>query len=185
MRLFVAFEVAAQIRSDIARRIAAMRSELPSARWVAEENLHLTLCFLGNVDAERISELGRSLVRAFQGGRPMELGIESCGMFPVGGRPRVGWVGVRSSGDLAGLQGRVSSAALAAAGNPAEGREYHPHVTVVRPKRGWSADTRRRFQSAFEDLAGQWRVDCGQLMESRLESEGATYRVVEEFALTS
>jgi len=183
LRLFVVFEVAARVRGEIVGRAEAVAAELPNERWVAEKNLHLTLCFLGNVDSHRVGGLGRSLVRAFQGSRPMKFGIEGCGMFPARGRPRVGWVGVRCSGDLAELQGRVSSSALAAVGRPAEARDYHAHITVVRPKQGWSGDTRRRFERVFEGLTGEWKVDRGRLMESRIGSGGAAYRVLEEFAL--
>ena len=48
LRLFVAFEVPAAVRSELGRAVEPLRSRLPKARWVPVENQHVTMKFLGS-----------------------------------------------------------------------------------------------------------------------------------------
>ena len=98
-RTFVAIELPSALRAKVIEHIDQLRRELPKARasWSRDENLHLTLKFLGNVPVSEIPNLSGAIARAVSGIKPFELTVASCGVFPHTGKPNVWWIGVSPS----------------------------------------------------------------------------------------
>ena len=95
-RTFVAIELPRALRAKVIGHIEQLRRELPDARasWSREDNLHLTLKFLGNVPVSEIPKLSDAIARAVSGVKPFDLSVSGCGVFPPKGRPNVLWIGV-------------------------------------------------------------------------------------------
>ena len=87
MRLFVGIALPAQAREALARLAGGIRG----ARWVASENLHLTLRFIGDVDADMAEDLDAALgvVRV----PPFSLALSGVGVFERRGRVHAAWAG--------------------------------------------------------------------------------------------
>lgn len=102
---------------------------LTEANWVAEEDFHLTLAFLGQLPGRLIADV----VDVARGVRTptFRLELESVGVFPSRGPSRVLWAGVRREQRLMSLQ-RVLSSELRQRGFELERRKFHPHVTLAR-----------------------------------------------------
>lgn len=184
LRLFLALEVPEAHRREIVRRAAPLRRSLPPARWVPEENLHLTLRFLGATDPDRVAGLVDAVAPAFAAAGPLSLRLEGGGTFPPARPARVAWVGIDGGEALSGLQREVASAAEAALGLEAERRPFHAHVTLARPRRPWNRRASEEFARAFEGPVGElFTANAGVLFESRLGPGGAVYTPVEELAL--
>lgn len=125
-RLFVSLELPASVAHSLVR----LNPRLPGVRWVAAEQIHLTLAFLGNVAAEAEEKL-RTQLRAIQFAR-FFLPLGSLGIFPAKGHPKVVWLGVgRGHPHLFQLHKRIADAALAAGLEP-DLRPWHPHFTLAR-----------------------------------------------------
>ncbi len=168
MRLFAAILLPENIRRELGR----LSGGLPGARWSPEENYHLTLRFIGEVDNGFAEELAEALSHV--GGEEFELAIESLGSFG-GARPRLVWAGVAASAPLAALRRRVESA-LVRAGLPPEERKYAPHVTLAR-----TAGARPAVVAAWLEDRGAFHlppfaVEGFSLMSSRLGGEAPVYR---------
>ncbi|HSL82843.1 MAG TPA: 2'-5' RNA ligase family protein, partial [Thermoanaerobaculia bacterium] len=84
VRLFLALDLPAEHRAEIGRRAARLKADLPPARWVSPENLHLTLVFLGATEEEAVPGLLAAATPAFAGGGPLELRVAGAGTFPPG-----------------------------------------------------------------------------------------------------
>ena len=168
MRLFAAILVP----EDIRRELAGLAGGLPGARWSPEENYHLTLRFIGEVDNGFAEELAEALSHV--GSEEFELAIESLGSFG-GARPRAVWAGVAGSAPLTALRRRVESA-LVRAGLPPEERKFTPHITLAR-----TAGARPAAVAAWLQDRGAFRlpgfaVEGFSLMSSRLGGEAPVYR---------
>lgn len=129
MRIFTAVPLPAGIRAELA---ALTNAHIPTARWEGEPDFHLTLRFIGDVDAATCDRYTQALraVRA----APFALTLRGVGRFPPQPtRPaRVLWVGCQPSAALNSLQARVS-AALDAQGLPPDRHSgYTPHITLAR-----------------------------------------------------
>jgi 2'-5' RNA ligase len=130
MRLFFALWPDANAASKLAgaaRELAILIGGKP----VPQAKIHLTLAFLGDVDAER---LGPALACA-EGldHAAFEVVLDRWGIFRG---PRVAWAGCRKTPPaLARLQADLAER-LGKAGFVLEEREYTPHVTLVRKVTG-------------------------------------------------
>ena len=168
MRLFAAI----LLPDDVRDQLAGLAGGLQGARWSPEENYHLTLRFIGEVDKGFAEDLAEALSNV--GGAEFELAIESLGSFG-GARPRAVWAGVTPSEALTALRRRVESA-LVRAGLPPEARKFTPHVTLAR-----TAGAHPTAVAAWLGDRGAFRlpafpVEGFSLMSSRLGGPAPVYR---------
>jgi 2'-5' RNA ligase len=174
-RLFAAIRPPAEVRDAL---IDTMEG-LDAARWQGEDQLHLTLRFVGEVDNAAAADLADALGRiAFA---PFVLALRGVGAFERKGRAHTLWAGVADSAELLALQKKVERACQACGLEP-ERRKFAPHVTIARLGRasgeigGWLA-AHQRFASE------QWTVDEFRLYESVLGAGGAHYDPVVRYPL--
>ncbi len=90
MRLFVALSLPETVRD----RLALLCQGLPSARWVAPENLHLTLRFIGEVDHAQADDIHDELARVDC--EAFALSLAGLDTFGEGRKLRQLWAGVDS-----------------------------------------------------------------------------------------
>ncbi len=151
-------------------------------RWVRPEGIHLTLRFLGEVDAETDTRCRAVWRERIAGHVPFRFRLERLGGFPPRGRPRVLWVGigaVRPEGALQALAGSLESAARLL-GFPAESRPFRAHLTLARVRRAGEARMPEDLQiEVDQDVA----ADHVALYRSELHSAGARYTALERYAL--
>lgn len=179
-RLFVAIELPATIIENI----TGLQTEIPSARWVKPQQMHLTLRFIGSDvlidEVEPIKEV-LSQINA----QPFPLEIGGVGRFPPGTKkaPRVLWVGVRQQPALNALHGEIESA-LAAVGFPPEDRDFHPHITLARLKLRRPTPEATAFLDQHAGfVAGSFSVGRFILFNSTLTPQGPRYKHEAVFAL--
>jgi RNA 2',3'-cyclic 3'-phosphodiesterase len=161
------------LRDLLAGEVNRLRPLVHDVVWVARDNFHLTLKFLGGVDSTRLEAIDGALTGAAAGARPFDLGVGRLGAFPSPTRPRVLWVGIEPGAtEAASLAARVDDA-LAGLGFERETRAFTPHVTLGRARQV------RRQPGLAEALRagsfGRQRVDRLSLMRSELSPRGARY----------
>ncbi|MFZ5747923.1 MAG: RNA 2',3'-cyclic phosphodiesterase [Pseudomonadota bacterium] len=174
-RLFVGIRPPAPIRAALLR----LMSGIQGARWQRDDQLHVTLRFIGEVDRHQ----GRDVADALAAIRfpPLTLAIEGVGMFDSRGRPNAVWAGIRPQDEIARLHRKVDQAVMRC-GLPAEARAYLPHITLARLSGG--AGTPDAFLATHAGLASpRFTIDEFLLFESHMGSEGASYEAVERYAL--
>jgi RNA 2',3'-cyclic 3'-phosphodiesterase len=168
-RLFVSIELS----RSVTQTLSELDPHLRGVRWLAPEQMHLTLSFLGNV-LEDVEEKLKANLAAIEW-KAFFLPLTGFGAFPGKGRPNVIWIGVGSGHPhLFQLHKRVQEAALAAGLEP-DLRSFHPHVTVARC-RDVSPDAIRPFlktHAAFD--AGMIHVESFCLNSSALTAAGSVY----------
>jgi len=82
------------VRQALGEAIEQLRPAARDVAWVAPDNLHLTLKFLGAVPEARIDSVAGALTDASREAGSFEARIRGLGAFPSAGRPRVVWAGV-------------------------------------------------------------------------------------------
>ncbi|MDH3347077.1 MAG: RNA 2',3'-cyclic phosphodiesterase [Desulfobulbaceae bacterium] len=169
-----------QIPSNVRERLALMSCGLAGARWVESEQLHLTLRFIGDVDKQQQVNIEDALAEIEA--VPFSMQLEGIGFFPLRGRPRVLWVGVAENPHLLQLQKRIESAVVRS-GCVAEGRKFHPHLTLARLKDSPKNWIGRFLEQNALYVSEKFMVDQFQLYSSILGRSGAKHFVERSFSL--
>jgi 2'-5' RNA ligase len=180
-RIFIAIELPAAVRQAIRQHIDQLRQACPEVRasWSREDNLHLTLKFLGDVSVSRTPTLSEACTKAARELEPFEIVVEGCGTFPPQGRPKVLWVGMSSGLDstqrpLLKLHESVEDA-CAAAGFAPEPRPYHPHLTIARLRESKDARALAEQHRQLGYPPHAFTVSELVLFRSELSSTGAQH----------
>jgi RNA 2',3'-cyclic 3'-phosphodiesterase len=179
VRLFVAVNLQPEERRRAWEATRPLRDAHVPVRWTAEESLHLTLRFLGEVAPERVGPIGEALAGAVRAVRPFTVGLGGVGAFPSLTKPRVVWVGVERHPALELLANDVELALMRLSFEP-ELRPFSPHLTLGRAERSARPAAFKTFPDLATGIAyeGMITVESVDLMQSTLGSRGATYTVL-------
>lgn len=172
-RLFVALELPVAVRDVL---LAAMGG-VAGARWQTDNQLHLTLRFIGEVDRHGAQDIAAALGRVHA--TPFDLTLGTPGFFDRHGFVDSLWVGVTPHDAVKALNLRVEQA-LVRAGIAAETRAYLPHITVARM--GRSAGAVDAFLARALPPC-RFAVTGFALYESTLGGSGAHYAIVQRYLL--
>ena len=165
MRLFVASRPPVAVRAVL---LDLMEGVAP-ARWQDDDQLHLTLRFLGDVDPRQAEDVAAAL-GAVHAPAP-EVRLAGVGRF----RDTL-WAGVAPADALAALHRKVDHACVRAGLEP-ERRAYLPHITLARFARSAGSDPSvARWMAAHAGLASEpFALTHLILYESTLNRVGAVY----------
>ena len=175
-RLFVAIRPPEAIRDLL---IDAM-ADSPELRWVGDEQLHLTLRFIGEVERPLGDDIALALSRIRSD--PFELSVTGVGIFERRNGGAL-WAGVQPRQPVAALAAKVERACVGAGLEP-EHRAFHPHITLARFNRA-SASSAQAFLERNRALASPpFAVADFILYESHLSRHGPHYEEVADFSLS-
>lgn len=177
IRLFIAIDIPDTIR----REVAGMGRTIPKARVVREEQLHLTLKFIGEVESSRLLDIDEVLAEIFF--PRFSLSLKGVGTFPPRGKPRVLWAGVEKTEQAVALRNSIERE-LAAAGIPREGKKYRPHLTLARLRNCPVRELQQFLAGNAFFHSSEFEVDSFQLYSSILTQRGARHRVERSYQLS-
>ena len=174
-RLFVAIRPPPEVRAQL----LALQGGVEGARWQDDDQLHLTLRFIGDVDARKADDVLATLAHVH--GSPFTIAINGVGAFDRKGRVDALWAGVTPHAPLEALHQKIDHT-LVRMGLPPEGRAYLPHITLARFSRsGGLPDAFLAANAAISSAS--FAVRHFALFESTLGSDGARYHLVERWPL--
>jgi 2'-5' RNA ligase len=180
IRAFIAVNLSAQVRQCLEDVAQQAKSRLPgkAVRWVAVNNIHLTIKFLGDVSIANLELLKQVLQVEVARYPEFDFEVAGLGAFPSNRRPRVLWVGVQAPPELSTLQRGVENE-LARLGYAAEERDFSPHLTLGRVSRTSTPEEIRRIGDVLQNFTigslGTTHVKEVHLYRSDLQPGGAVY----------
>ena len=187
LRLFAAVDLSAEAREAIAaqqkRIAAALAASGSSMKWVKPEQAHLTLVFLGNVDASRAATVVETVARNVDLA-PFDMVLEGVGVFPPRGAPRVLWVGVDGGAQEVTALQREMASRVGGLGIALEDRPFSPHLTIGRWRESRPPDRERAIGGASRGVLARVRVESATLYQSQLSSAGPAYTALAHANLT-
>jgi len=184
LRLFLAIELPAAERRAIHAATAPLRDAARAVAWVREENLHLTLKFLGSQPAGAVERLRDALAPAMAAAAAPTLELGGLGAFPDLRAPRVIWMGVHPDPRLELVHHDVE-VVCGALGYEVDGRAFRPHLTLGRVRDRLPAGGARAIAEAARGVHYRGRAAAASLdvMASELTPQGARYRVMARLPL--
>jgi len=175
-RTFIAVAASPEIRRAAAKLADLLRPAAGDVKWVASENLHWTLQFLGDVEELEIPAVCSAVTTAVVELESFDLEARGAGAFPSADRPRTLWLGAG-----AGAQAMVALHAaiqkkLDRLGYRGEHRRFVPHITLGRAgRKGRPRPLVRELAGLAEYDAGPMLVDEITVYASRLGPTGPAY----------
>ncbi|MBZ9645941.1 RNA 2',3'-cyclic phosphodiesterase [Sphingobium sp. 3R8] len=173
-RLFVAIRPPADQRANL----LSLMDGVEGARWQGDDQLHLTLRFIGEVDRHRANDLADALgaIRF----APFDVHLSGVGAFDRKGVVDTLWAGGKPRDPLAALHRKIDRVCVSVGLLP-ESRAYLPHVTLARF--GRAGGLIAPFLARHAALTGAlFRVDRFTLFESRLGQQRAIYQAIADYA---
>ena len=180
VRSFIAVEIPIEIQNANAHSTAPLQKVLPQpmVRWVAPQNVHLTLKFLGDVSPANLERMADVLKVEAVVQEAFSMSVGGLGAFPTSRRARVIWIGLEAPPSLVALQHGVE-AASARLGYTRENRPFSPHLTIGRVGQSVRATELQKIRAALEGTTvgslGMVKVDAIHIFKSDLRPGGSIY----------
>ena len=168
-RLFVGLS----LPGSLAQMVADLDPKIEGASWLKPAQMHLTVAFLGGVNAAATEQLRLCLDKVEVA--PFFLPLVGVGVFPAKGDPRVLWLGVgQAHPHLFQLRKRVAEAVLSAGLEP-DLRPWHPHITLARCHGVLPSAVQKFLRHHAEFETGPIRIDDFHLYSSAPGRDGSVY----------
>lgn len=152
-------------------------------KWVEKDNLHLTLAFLGDAEEKKIKDLTEILIESCSASKEFGLVFTGTGVFKNYSDPKVIWVGINHSEELAILNKNISER-LKAKFFPSEEKRFRPHLTIGRVRRLTDPDKLKEALEKYKDVEFQNVIVTEVILyESILMKTGPIYKELRKFRL--
>ncbi len=200
-RVFVAVSLPAETKQELYALQQNMQEHIVYAagekadglvRWTSIENLHITLSFLGPINAEQRKAVREETARIAERYNPFSANITRTILAPPGNAkklPRMIWADISQTDELMQLQGNLADAVYNReefAYKQRERRPFRPHLTLARFRKWKLRELEQGELPPVEgDLDIAFPVHTVAVMESTLKRSGAEYTTVASFALGS
>lgn len=175
IRTFICIEIPDSTRARIDRLQQELKEVDAQVSWTKPSNIHLTLKFLGAVEASRIEPVHRAVERAARGVTRFEIEVSGAGCFPSPRSPRTLWIGISEVPEpLSQLHERLESE-LDREGFARERRKFSPHLTIgrLRAPRNGARLAEALITNGFE--AERLKANEVIVMRSDLKPTGSIY----------
>lgn len=186
IRSFIAIDFPEETRKALEDIQKELKRCGAGVRWVKPGSIHLTLKFLGNIQAAQVEDIALAVAQEIRDQPPITLGAAGLGAFPSLRKPRVIWIGMEGEVQrLTRIQARVENA-LEPLGFVREKRPFRPHLTIGRVK------DHRRLQALIDAMAtldmepfNSFDADEIILYKSDLRPTGAIYTKLHRMPLAA
>jgi 2'-5' RNA ligase len=176
-RLFIALKLPDEIRDEIASIRDSVCALPGGMKWEPVEKLHLTLKFLGDTEESKNEEILEILNKISENYKEINCQYDRFGFF----LPRILWVGLKVEGQLFEIVKRLNSD-LQKLGFEPEGRNFKPHITLLRIK----YEPNPEFVSSFKNFTlppREFKAREISLVKSKLSPQGSVYADLKSFYL--
>jgi len=180
-RLFIAIHIKpSEEFLDVFDSIKEQLSD-ENIKWVEEENIHLTLRFIGEVDEDKTRRIAESLNHAKPSG-PLIFKIEGLQLFRNFADPKVIVTDIKPTQELSKLAEEINDALLQC-GIPLPEKPFTPHLTLGRIKR---LRDKKLLHEIISDLKNHYfqQISCTEfvLFESILRPQGPIYKKIATYS---
>ena len=190
MRLFVALPLPEKIKQRLGIVVEKLRAECEGIpiKWVAPENIHLTLKFLGETEQLLVTKIGAEMKSVAADFPSFSCKLREIGGFPNLRKPRVLWTGIGPDSEtnrLAELASTVDNR-MHKLGFGMENRPFKSHLTIGRVRNRQNRldgdqmpDNLREIVKDVLESSHEFRLTKIILFKSTLSSSGPVYEALE------
>jgi 2'-5' RNA ligase len=179
-RIFIAVNLPTIAREEILSEQKEISRDLP-VRLTREDNLHVTLCFLGSITEERISKVCEILREIAEKHNAFSISLYRIDYGPPDIiPPRMIWAIGAENKELSEINKELEQKLLKRKNN----RDFLPHITLGRIREWqWRQIDIEERPLIEKDISINFEVKSIDIMESQLKRAGAEYTILKSFPL--
>jgi len=180
LRCFISIELPEELKKIIYMHIERLKATGADVKWVPQENLHLTLKFLGSTREELLKDINERLTALAEMHDRFSIHLSGSGVFPNMKHPRVIWFGMHDSDEVIKLQHEIDES-MAELGFERDDKKFTPHLTIGRVRSPKNKDALMREIATLKEVDfGKIDVNNITLMRSELKPHGAEHFKINE-----
>lgn len=184
-RIFIAIPMPFLVKQQVSMLTVSLQAHLkrrspealPSIHWINQDNLHLTLRFLGSITPEQIDFIKTHAAPIIQNTRSFKTVLTSLVAFPSYEEPQIIALAPHPQPAIIALSYKMEDIAKEC-GLPAEKQPYQPHLTIARIDRkthvNWKNINTPKIRLAVEEAC---------LFQSKQSDKGSVYEKLATFPL--
>lgn len=183
MRVFIAVEIDDQAKQKISELITCLKKSGADVKWITENQMHLTLKFLGNIGKDKIPVISDALAIISDNFKPFRVTFSRIGAFPRLDKPAVIWLGIDKGAEYLKILNDSIENTLEKLGIKKETREFKPHLTLARVRSDKNmASLIKLIREKETDIISEndTLIDKLSFLQSTLNPAGAVYTVISE-----
>ncbi|MFC1666716.1 RNA 2',3'-cyclic phosphodiesterase [Candidatus Omnitrophota bacterium] len=175
IRAFIAVEIDPPNKQKLSELISKLKRSNADIKWATENQMHLTLKFLGNIQENKIRDISLVLKSITDNVSEFYIRLSAIGTFPNMKRPRVIWMGIDNSRPLKALSNKIETE-LEKIGTQRENREYKAHFTLGRVRTSKNIPGLMKLLNEVDFCSqDEIKIDKIILFQSTLTPKGAIY----------
>lgn len=176
IRAFIAVEIGHPHKQKILDLVTQLKKTNADIKWATENQMHLTLKFLGNIEQGKVGEISNILKDIADDSSAFSIQFSKIGAFPNMRRPRVIWIGVEEGDEPLKLLNNRIETGLEKLGFKKEDREYKSHLTLGRVKSLKNiSELVKLIDKANLQFQDEIKINELTLFQSTLTPKGAIY----------
>jgi 2'-5' RNA ligase len=184
MRAFIAIDLSKEIKEYLSFLQAQLKKSNADVKWVAPDNLHITLKFLGEINEAHTKQVIGIIKSIASAHTQFHLKPGSIGAFPSTKSPRVLWVGL-TNGDYESKEiAKKLESMLEKTGFPKEDTPFSSHITIGRARSNYNRDTLiqylNKLSTGIQKEIPEGKITHITLFKSILTPKGPVYEIVAE-----
>lgn len=181
MRAFIAIELSPEIKDSLSVIQSHLKYSGADVKWVAVNNIHLTLKFLGDITEEKCEKIKSVLDDIGALTKPFDISIKDIGTFPNINYPRVVWVGLDKGTAESKVLAENIAEGILKLGFEKDARAFEPHLTIGRVRSPKNKEAlKEKILTAQIPVTKPHPVSSVALFQSILSPKGPTYTKLHE-----
>ena len=177
-RIFISIDIPEKSKKRLFNAVSAWQ-DLP-VKWVREENLHITLVFLGLVSDDAIAEICSSVRKTVEKHEIFDLEFTEISLAPDRKNPKMVWLTGNANEELKILQENIEKTLGIFA---APKKSFAPHIALgrIRARKWGELESKPEILVKFPMIVGVCSVE---IVASNFEGDGPEYTIIESCPLT-
>lgn len=181
MRCFTAIDLPKSLKKRINNfQKEVKKKDIFYGKYVEEENLHLSLKFLGEINKEKVKRVKETLAEIDSSA--FSASLKNIGAFPGKHFVKVLWIGAEQGRkQIINLHDKIDDKL---SGLLKKSKRFEPHITLMRVKNISSKSEMKKFFEEYENKKfANLNIDSFSLFKSTLTEKGPIYEKISNFKL--
>ncbi|MDP8254025.1 MAG: RNA 2',3'-cyclic phosphodiesterase [Candidatus Kaelpia aquatica] len=185
LRTFIAIEIDDKTRTIISNIQNSFKKSKADIRLIAPDNIHITLIFIGNIEATKVDEIRKELQNLISSTKVFKILPKDIGCFPNTKNPKILWIGIKDGAEKLIELNKKIKLLLDGCKITTDDRDFHPHITIGRVKSSNNIDALKATLLNFSEQSFQQiAVERISLIKSNLTPAGPQYKTITRWELS-